>query len=66
MKRQLVRNAYKFRRRGTVSWEVAEALALEHYEKFNRARLADEAEQEVLDDDEELKRIQDEIEKKDD
>lgn len=37
---------------GKVSMEVAQALALDEYEKFNKRRLADEARQEALADDE--------------
>jgi len=36
---------------GKVSMEVAQALALEEYEKFNKRQLADEARREALADD---------------
>ena len=49
---------------GTVSKSVADTLALEHYEAFNRARLEREAAEEDGTDDEELKRIQKRIEDK--
>jgi hypothetical protein len=49
---------------GKVSMEVAQALALEEYEKFNRRRLTEEAESEALADDEELKRMEKMIESK--
>jgi hypothetical protein len=48
---------------GKVSKEVADALALEQYEIFNRNRLAVEAEQEAIADDNDLKQIQSKIEK---
>ncbi|WAC08518.1 MAG: virulence RhuM family protein [Thermodesulfobacteriota bacterium] len=48
---------------GKVSKEIADALALEQYEIFNRNRLAVEAEQEAIADDKELKQIQSKIEK---
>jgi hypothetical protein len=44
--------------------EVADKLALEQYEIFNRNRLAKEAKEEALADDEELKKIESAIEKK--
>lgn len=43
---------------GTVTKEVADALALEHYEVFNKHRLKSEAEAETLADDEALKMIE--------
>lgn len=49
---------------GKVSKEVADNLALEHYETFNQHRLAIEVKQEALADDRELKQIQSRIEKK--
>ncbi|MEW6586423.1 MAG: virulence RhuM family protein [Nitrospirota bacterium] len=49
---------------GKVAKEVAGKLALDHYEVFNRNRLAIEAEQEALADDEELKKIESAIERK--
>ncbi|MBI4668044.1 MAG: virulence RhuM family protein, partial [Elusimicrobia bacterium] len=49
---------------GRVSREVADQLALDQYELFNQHRLAMESKQEALEDDRELKRIQNEIEKK--
>lgn len=49
---------------GKVSMEVAQALALAEYEKFNTSRLIKEAEAETQADDAELKRLQDKIEKK--
>lgn len=45
---------------GTVTKEVADALALEHYEVFNKHRLKSEAEAETLADDEALKMIEQE------
>lgn len=47
---------------GTVAKEVADKLALDHYEAFNRNRLAREAEEEALADDE-LRKIEAAIEK---
>ncbi|RJQ14661.1 MAG: hydroxyacid dehydrogenase [Nitrospiraceae bacterium] len=49
---------------GKVAKEVAGKLALDHFEVFNRNRLAIEAEEEALADDEELKKIEAAIEKK--
>jgi hypothetical protein len=49
---------------GKVAKEIAGKLALDHYEVFNRNRLATEAEKEALADDEELKTIKAAIEKK--
>jgi hypothetical protein len=49
---------------GKVTKEVANKLALDHYEIFNRNRLAIEAEEEALTDDEELKKIESAIERK--
>ncbi|OGW20970.1 MAG: hydroxyacid dehydrogenase [Nitrospirae bacterium GWA2_46_11] len=49
---------------GKVAKEVADKLALEHYEAFNRNRLAIEAKEEALADDEELKKIESAIERK--
>jgi hypothetical protein len=49
---------------GKVTKEVANKLALDHYEIFNRNRLAIEAEEEALADDEELKKIESTIESK--
>ena len=49
---------------GKVTKEVANKLALDHYEIFNRNRLAIEAEEEALADDEELKKIESAIERK--
>src|SRR3989338_7742045 len=49
---------------GKVSKEIADKLALDQYEIFNQHRLGVEAKQEALEDDKELKRIQDQIEKK--
>jgi hypothetical protein len=49
---------------GKVSKEVADKLALDQYEIFNQHRLSVEAKQEALEDDKELKRIQDQLEKK--
>lgn len=43
---------------GTVTKEVADALALEQYEVFHKQRLKDEAEAEALADDEVLKEIE--------
>lgn len=48
---------------GTVTKEVADALALEHYEVFNKNRLKSEAEAETLADDEALKMIEQEAAK---
>lgn len=48
---------------GKVSKEIAEKLAIEHYETFNQYRLNQAAEQEALADDEELKQIEKQIEK---
>lgn len=47
-----------------VSKEVADTLALEQYEIYNQHRLAIEAEQEAIEDNLELERIQKNIEKK--
>jgi len=49
---------------GKVSMEVSQALALEEYEKFERRRLAEEAEREALEDDAELRRVAKMIEDK--
>ncbi len=49
---------------GTVSMEVAQALALDEYEKFTKRRLAEEAKREALEDDTELERVAKRIEKK--
>ncbi len=49
---------------GKVSKGVADKLALDRYEIFHQHRLAVEAKQEALEDDRELKRIQNKIEKK--
>jgi len=49
---------------GKVSMEVAQALALEEHEKFERRRLAEEAEREALEDDAELRRVAKMIEDK--
>jgi len=49
---------------GKVSKEVADRLALDEYEKFNRGRLTEEAKHEALEDDRELKRIAKKIEGK--
>jgi len=49
---------------GKVSKEVADKLAIEQYEIFNKKRLEIEAKQEALADDRELKAIQHKIEKK--
>jgi len=49
---------------GKVAKEIAEKLALEQYEAFNKHRLAKEAEAESLADDAELKTIEMKIEKK--
>lgn len=43
---------------GKVSMEVAKALALEEYQRFNQRRLAEEAEQESLEDDSELRQVE--------
>jgi len=48
---------------GKVTKEVADKLAIDHYEVFNRSRLAIEAEAEALADDEELKKIESAIER---
>lgn len=49
---------------GTVTKEVADALALEHYEVFNKHRLKSEAEAETLSDDEALKMIERKVSKR--
>jgi len=49
---------------GKVTKEIADNLALEHYEVFNRNRLAIEAKEESVADDEELKKIESAIERK--
>lgn len=49
---------------GKVTKEVANKLAIDHYEIFNRNRLAIEAKEEALADDEELKKIESAIERK--
>lgn len=49
---------------GKVSKEVADKLALDQYEIYHQHRMAMEARQEALEDDRELKRIQNKIEKK--
>lgn len=47
---------------GKVTKEIADRLALEHYETFNRNRLASEAKEEALADDEEFRSIEAAIE----
>ncbi len=47
---------------GKVSMEVAQALALEHYGKLERRRLAEDAEREAREDDAELERMEKMIE----
>lgn len=49
---------------GKITREIADKLALEQYETFNRNRLAIEAKEEALADDEELKKIESAIERK--
>ena len=49
---------------GKVTKEIADNLALEHYEVFNRNRLTIEAKEEAIADDEELKKIESAIERK--
>jgi len=49
---------------GKVAKEVADKLALEHYEAYNSNRLAIEAKEEALADDEELRNIESAIESK--
>ncbi len=49
---------------GKVSKEIADTLALEHYEVFDRHRLTAEAKQEVLTDDRELRLLAKRIDKK--
>ncbi len=49
---------------GTVTKEVADALALEHYEVFNKNRLKSEAEAETLADYEALKTIEEKVAKR--
>ena len=49
---------------GKVRKEVADTLALEQYEIFNRNRMGMEAQQEAIADDKELKDIQSKLEKK--
>lgn len=49
---------------GKVSKEVADKLALDQYEIFNQRRLSVEAKQEALEDDKELRRIQDQLVKR--
>ena len=49
---------------GKVSKEVADKLALEHYEVFNQHRLDVDTKQEAIADDKELKQIQSKIERK--
>src|SRR3990167_5552196 len=49
---------------GKVTKEIADNLALEHYEVFNRNRLAIGAKEEAIADDEELKKIESAIERK--
>jgi hypothetical protein len=49
---------------GKVAKEVADKLALEQYEAFNRNRLTMDAEKEALADDEELRKIESAIENK--
>ena len=49
---------------GKISMEVAQALAIEEYEKFNYRRLKEEAEQDKLKDDKEFKKIVKSIENK--
>jgi hypothetical protein len=50
---------------GEVSKEIADTLAFDHYEVFNKNRLAVEARQELLKDDKELRKIQKGLEQKD-
>ena len=49
---------------GKVTKEIADNLALEHYEVFNRNRLTIEAKEEAIADEEELKKIESAIERK--
>lgn len=49
---------------GKITREIADKLALEQYETFNRNRLAIEAKEEAHTDDEELKKIESAIERK--
>lgn len=49
---------------GKVSKEIADTLALEQYDMFNKARLKYEAEQEAIVDDEELKILYNDLEKR--
>jgi hypothetical protein len=49
---------------GTVKKEIADRLAQEEYDRFNHRRLAEEAEHEAIADDEELKQLEQRIEKK--
>src|SRR3989304_5524130 len=49
---------------GKVTKEIADNLALEHYEVFNRNRLAIKGKEEAIADDEELKKIESAIERK--
>lgn len=49
---------------GKVTKEVADRLALDHYETYNRNRLENEAQEEALADDEALTKIESAIEKK--
>lgn len=46
---------------GSVSKEVADRLALQEYDKFNEKRLVNEAEEEALADDAELKALEKKI-----
>lgn len=47
---------------GKVTKEIADKLAVEHYEAFDRNRLITEAKEEALADDEELRKIESAIE----
>lgn len=49
---------------GKISKEVADSLALEQYDNFHQARLIDEAKDESIRDDEELREFQDKLEKR--
>jgi hypothetical protein len=51
---------------GKIAKSVADAIAVEQYEIFSKARLTAEAEKDDLEDEEELKRIQSELEKRKD
>ena len=49
---------------GNVAKEVADRLAFEHYERFDQHRFTQDAEREAVEDDQELRRVQKELEER--